>query len=73
MTTNRGGRLFRLVEDFMVAVLVGGASAAVLVMISAEPRAVLATALGAPGMYFLGQRLRRMRRDAGRAGGADAE
>jgi hypothetical protein len=56
------GPLFYLIEDFIVAVLVGCSSAAVLVMISAEPRAVLATALGAPGAYFLGQRLRRVRR-----------
>jgi hypothetical protein len=54
-------KLYYLVEDFIVAVLVGGAMAAVLVMISGEPQAVLATTLGAPGVYFLGQRIRRLR------------
>jgi hypothetical protein len=52
---------YYLTEDFIIAVLVGAAMAAVLVMISAEARAVLATALGAPGVYFVGQRIRRVR------------
>ncbi|GAA2055438.1 hypothetical protein [Leifsonia soli] len=53
--------LYHLVEDFFVSLLVGAAVTAVLVMIDASPRAILATALGAPGVYFLGQRYRRMR------------
>ncbi|WP_431218513.1 hypothetical protein [Leifsonia xyli] len=53
--------LYYLVEDFFVALLLGAAMAAVLVMIDASPRAILATALGAPGAYFLGQRYRRLR------------
>ena len=64
MTSNADSaksQLYYLVEDFIIAVLVGAAMAAVLVMISADPRAVLATALGAPGVYFLGQRIRRIR------------
>jgi hypothetical protein len=64
MTSNADSaksQLYYLVEDFIIAVLVGAAMAAVLVMISADPRAALATALGAPGLYFLGQRIRRIR------------
>ena len=53
--------LYYLIEDFVVSLLVGGALAATLVMIDGSPKAVLATALGAPGAYFLGQRLRRLR------------
>ena len=53
--------LYHLVEDFLISLLVGAAMAAVLVMLDASPRALLATALGAPGVYFLGQRYRRLR------------
>jgi hypothetical protein len=53
--------LYHLVEDFFVSLLVGAAMAAVLVMIGGSAQAVLATALGAPGVYFLGQRWRRSR------------
>lgn len=58
---NPKSSLYNLVADFFVSVLVGGAMAAVLVMIDASSRAVLATALGGPGVYFLGQRFRRFR------------
>ena len=53
--------LYSLVEDFFVSLLVGAAMAAVLVTIDASPRAILATALGTPGVYFVGQRYRRFR------------
>ncbi|WP_162819121.1 hypothetical protein [Leifsonia aquatica] len=44
-----------------MSLLVGAAMAAVLVMLNATMQAILATALGAPGLYFLGQRYRRLR------------
>jgi len=53
--------LYYLVEDFFIALLVGAAMAAVLVMIGGSAQAVLATALGGPGVFFLGQRWRRSR------------
>ncbi|MGN6426271.1 MAG: hypothetical protein ACTHMF_05580 [Leifsonia sp.] len=53
--------LYYLVEDFFVSLLVGAAMAAILVMLGATMQAILATALGAPGVYFLGQRYRRLR------------
>lgn len=53
--------VYHLVEDFLISLIVGAAMAAVLVMLDASPRAILATALGAPGVYFLGQRYRRLR------------
>ena len=53
--------LYHLVEVFLISLLVGAAMTAVLLMLDASPRALLATALGAPGVYFLGQRYRRLR------------
>ena len=38
------------------------AQAALLVSIDASPKAVLVTALGGPGAYFVGQRFRRRRK-----------
>jgi|GEM_PF-5759176 hypothetical protein len=58
---SRGSSLYGLIEDFVVALLVAGALASLQVIIDASPRVVLATALGGPGVYFLGQRIRRMR------------
>lgn len=57
----RKSSLYYLLEDFFVSLLVGAAMAAVLVMIGGSAQAVLATALGGPGVYFLGQRWRRFR------------
>ena len=64
MTSRADGQkrsVYDLLEDFFTAVLLGAVLAAVLVMIDATSRAVIATALGAPGVYFLGQRFRRSR------------
>ncbi|MGO4593591.1 hypothetical protein AB4Z18_07170 [Leifsonia sp. 2TAF2] len=55
------GAIYDLVEDFVVSLLIGGAMAAVLVMVDAPSRTVLATVLGAPAVYFIGQRFRRYR------------